>query len=174
MIRSICEKCKNNTFYDFKGFGDNRNIIGCFNTQCAEWDWEHENVFENIEEEFESILLDKTGFCGCGMPKEALFFLRDFINLILIRNSISENQRVSGVSAVKSIVDNAWEEYKLGIKNLIINNYQSVEYIIYYLLADKNIFEHGGSVPGWLEDKEFKEMLDIFCEIKEKVDANLS
>jgi hypothetical protein len=50
-------------------------------------------------------------------------------------------------------------------KLLIFENWNMVRYVLNYFINDKDIFDHGGSVIGWLTDKDFKEQLDIWHEL---------
>ena len=71
------------------------------------------------------------GFCGCGCPDDALRFVGDVLELIGDR---FEKESFVDDSA-KMFCDNT-----------------GLEYLVYYLLDNRGLIEHGGSVPGWLTD----------------------
>jgi hypothetical protein len=83
MIRTICEQCKELTFYDFNS-SRQRHICGCFNTKCI--DFEEKNYCVNIDEELECIILERLGFCGCGLPEDAIIFIKAYIDLLIKHN----------------------------------------------------------------------------------------
>lgn len=87
-----------------------------------------------IEEIQESL-----GFCGCGQPETVLLFLKEVLELI-------SDEPAEGVT---------FDEWYPGhrAKELALFHSDGIAYFVWYVLADKDITEHGGSVPGWLTEK---------------------
>lgn len=75
------------------------------------------------------------GFCGCGRPDDAL---RLIINIMKTRAFPDKDLTVLDFRDTAALVrDNA----------------EVAAYIIFYLLDEKGLTEHGSSVPGWLTAK---------------------
>ena len=92
----------------------------------------------------ESALGSVLGFCNCGMPTEALRFIWKVLELI--------GEETEGT----------WEEWYKGHReraDKLFHKDHGIKYVVYYLLAEKGLTEHGGSVPGWL-DGLGKDILD--------------
>ena len=89
-----------------------------------------------------SYLEDMLGFCGCGYPVSALQF----------------------VSKLLELIDGRFENHKFqdDIDTLSGNNI-GLEYLLFYFLEDKELTEHGTSIPGWLTEygKEFLQELKL-------------
>lgn len=94
------------------------------------------------------------GFCGCGMPTEAMKYIRDVMqhveNLRLMRHSV-ENTPIT-----RDAMYDKWSE-----DGKAIFSNQGAEYFAYYVLDAKGLTEHGGSVPGWLTPKGREVLSDI-------------
>ena len=87
----------------------------------------------------EDLLRYQVGYCGCGDPESALKYLArvlDFVN------------RYLDVGA-----DDGTEAELFPVEGSIWHTY--------YMLDDKELTEHGSSVPGWLTDKGRELMEDI-------------
>jgi hypothetical protein len=82
------------------------------------------------------VLCGLLGFCGCGVPESALRFIRDILLCI------DRRYNAKGVP---------YEEYRTEMDRLTHDD-EGVEYTVLYLLTEKKLLEHGGSVPGWLTD----------------------
>lgn len=100
--------------------------------------------YDDLEfETFDSLIQHKLNWCGCGMPDQAqrmiMKALRHINNLQLL---VNENKL-------------SWEEWNADSKLL----FGYWEYVIYYILDEKGLTEHGSGVPGWLTDKG-KELLE--------------
>lgn len=105
---------------------------------------EHGTSFENIEQFLSSIF----GFCGCGAPWAAL-------------KKVAETMR-----AIQDCMDGkiTWEQ-----RNALIPD-EGLRYIVWYMLDDRRMIEHGSSVPGWLTEqgKLILEDLEEYLKLKEK------
>jgi hypothetical protein len=81
------------------------------------------------------VTLDSLGFCGCGLPTEAMVFLRDVLQVL------------NG----KQGVDFKSFDAKLGELGLPDGG---LRYFVFYMIDHLGLTEHGGSVNGaWLTDK---------------------
>lgn len=98
-----------------------------------------EEVYYEDAESF--ILSGILGFCGCGMPEDAGRYIRDVLKHIEILANLSREVDWSANYA-------SWTEQG---KKLFAS--QGAEYFAYYVLSEKELTEHGGSVPGWLTEK---------------------
>ena len=93
----------------------------------------------------ESVYLGILGFCGCGMPDEAIRYVRDCLRYIAdLQDTVlpvkGRDQR-----------DIAYKRWENAGKMLFVN--EGCEYFMYYYLDNLGFTEHGGSVPGWLSDE---------------------
>jgi hypothetical protein len=116
-----------------------------------------------IQEEIEGELLERLGFCGCGMPNAALILIHELLIYIEERWSTHYNGPFQGPE---------WESHcksdKDAIKHVIERNYDGICYVLFYLLDHKRITSHGGSVPGWIEDDDFRDKLKNYIEYIKK------
>lgn len=92
------------------------------------------------------------GFCGCGMPDENIYFVRDGLQHIDNLSKCFEDQ------ANKDAAYDKWSE-----RTLEIFGSNRGAYFFYYWCDNKLLVEHGGGLPGWLTDKG-KELLADLCE----------
>lgn len=105
-------------------------------------------------EDAESLIsIGVLGFCGCGMPGDALEYVRSALQLVNDLKKIAWGDR----SAYKQ-----WEKRK---RKLFADD--GAEYFMWYFLDDKGLTEHGTSVPGWLTDKGV-ELLSYLNELRNK------
>lgn len=109
------------------------------------------------------VMIYRLGLCVCGKPEDLLHLIYDYIkfkeqNRILIQNI--------GISHAE------WPAYcdqRAALKKQLLFKHQvALEYLLYYFLDSKNIFEHGTNVEhGWLNDQDFFEKL---CDWKKMYD----
>ncbi len=92
----------------------------------------------------EDVLSDALGFCGCGAPDTALRYVRNILHAISQRCP-DPHTHEEWLAWYRTVSRPAIEA--------LFNNDPGAEYLAYYLLDDKKLTEHGGSVPGWLTDK---------------------
>ena len=85
------------------------------------------------------------GFCGCGVLEKALLFVKKSLELLEFEDRFENYE--------------AWREKVTG--HFIT---ESCEYFTWYFLTEKELLEHGGSVPGWLTDLG-KEILEDLKEL---------
>lgn len=95
---------------------------------------------------WEDALGDVLGFCGCGRPEDALLYIR---NLLRILNEDSPDSFGPGGREKW----NEWYKNHRARIDTFFHNDSGAEYLAYYVLTDKDLLEHGGSVPGWLTQK---------------------
>lgn len=86
------------------------------------------------------------GFCGCGMPEEALDYILDILQLIQDRGLIHSDTLT-------------WDDWKTRERKIFPS--QGSAYFAYYVLDEKGLTEHGGSVPGWLTPKGEELLSDL-------------
>lgn len=87
----------------------------------------------------EGLLGTYMDFCGCGIPEEALKFIRSALNQV---------NRLKEVVLEDKLTYKEWEQEN---KEIYFN--AGIEYFTYYMLDNYGLIEHGGSVPGWLSEK---------------------
>ena len=93
-------------------------------------------------EDAESFILSGIlGFCGCGMPEDTGKYIRDVLMHV---------DKLANLSRGEGWVDR-YAEWGSDGKKIFANS--GSEYFAYYVLSEKELTEHGGSVPGWLTDK---------------------
>lgn len=89
---------------------------------------------------------DVLGFCGCGSPETALLYVLKILRVL------DEKGPDSWGPGGKD----AWNEWYAAHRarlDGVFHGDAGAEYLAYYLLDNKNLTEHGGSVPGWLTGK---------------------
>jgi hypothetical protein len=90
---------------------------------------------------------DALGFCGCGRPDDALLYVRNVLRHV-------HSLKTDGWPLLEGIGPKpAWDEWIKGHRErgeTLFHGDTGAEYLVYYLLADKGLLEHGGSLPGWL------------------------
>ena len=91
------------------------------------------------------------GFCGCGCPEVALKFYRAVLRFI---NEPKPQERG------REAWDVWWKEHRVRA-DAIFHGDDGIEYAAYYVLDDKKLIEHGGSVPGWLTGKGEQVLADL-------------
>lgn len=98
------------------------------------------------------------GFCGCGCPYDVAEYIRQALQSIYdIEQKVWTNK----------VTYNEWKNDNDNKKKKKIYSSQGAEYFIYYVLDQKGLTEHGGSVPGWLTESGKELLLDL-NELKEK------
>lgn len=101
----------------------------------------------DLDEELERILQD-LGFCGCGNPEAAAEFMREGMQIIADQRKGPHYTRNAGR------FDPEFEQWVKDHQARELAHFGSrgSAYFFYYWLCDKDLEEHGGSVPGWLTD----------------------
>lgn len=94
------------------------------------------------------------GFCGCGMPTEAMKYIRDVMQHVENLHVLNNPDELTP-DARSALYDKWAEDGKAIFPN------QGAEYFAYYVLDAKGLTEHGGSVPGWLTPKGREVLSDI-------------
>lgn len=107
-------------------------------------------IFNSLQEEYGAtidevfvfdIIGQKLGFCGCGLPEDAIDYCYQGL------------KRVESLALSKSDFPNPFAS-------------EGEEYFFFYWLDKKGFTEHGGSVPGWLTEKG-KDMILAIEEARE-------
>lgn len=112
--------------------------------------------FKNWDD-VKSELLERLGFCGCGLPDDALQLIHDLIEFIDGRFN-KECNASAGSDKWKSHCD----DMRASLRKVLHDNMSGIEYVLFYLLDNKEITEHGGCVPGFIVDKEFMNTLKSY------------
>ena len=90
------------------------------------------------------------GFCTCGAPDAALTLMRDAMRLIELRGPSNPRQH------------RQWfDEVYVPRLREVFGEFDGAQYVVWYLLEDKGLTEHGGSVPGWLTPKGHEVLADL-------------
>ncbi len=92
----------------------------------------------------EDYLCAQLGFCGCGMPNEALKFTRDALQLIEDLHTLNHRPECDE----RTIWEKHYDDWNAKVAQLLPTN--GHEYFVWYFFDAKRLTEHGGSVPGWL------------------------
>jgi hypothetical protein len=88
------------------------------------------------------------GFCGCGMPNEALDHVKQSLGIVYdLQNKVWTDE----------ITIEQWRESKSRVFAS-----DGAEYFMWYFLNEREFTEHGGSVPGWLTDKGKELLRDLY------------
>lgn len=114
---------------------------------------EEKQVFEYDSMDFETfdeVIQHILGWCMCGVPDQ------------------SQKAVMKALRHIANLQDLVWtkdmqfDEWNQQGRDL----FGEWEYAIYYVLDEKELTEHGGSVPGWLTDKgrELLELMESFYE----------
>lgn len=108
------------------------------------WYKDEEGTDHETEIDF---LCSRLGFCGCGMPEQAIKYAAHVLRLIYEHTESDTGGDVIAWS--KESYDKMCSFAKTG----------GERYFVWYVLDSKGLIEHGGSVPGWLtgDGKEFME-----------------
>lgn len=93
------------------------------------------------ETDNESDIMDELGFCGCGMPVDATEYVLAVLEHI---------DRLKTHVWEKALT---WEQWNAEGDTIFTND--GAAYFAYYVMAEKGLTEHGGSVPGWLSEKGY-------------------
>lgn len=94
---------------------------------------------------WDQALGDVLGFCSCGAPETALGYVLRILRVINMKHPES--------GGLPYDTFKVWydAEYRPAV-DAIFHGDAGAEYLAYYLLTDKELIEHGGSVPGWLTE----------------------
>ena len=107
----------------------------------------------------EGELCERLGFCGCGRPKESLSLINDLLEYVENYRSKPYTGAFQGAEWDKHCQDDVD-----ALNKVIADHPDGIKYILFYLISDKDITEHGGSVPGWIEDYDFKNKLKSYID----------
>lgn len=105
---------------------------------------EEECYYEDAESFISNSVL---GFCGCGKPEDAIEYVRNALQIV---------DDLEKLVWKKMMTYEAWEERK---KALFTN--EGAEYFMWYFLDNKELTDHGSSVPGWLTEKGVELLADL-------------
>lgn len=95
--------------------------------------WDYDNLGDYI-------MTGLLGFCGCGMPEEALKWLRDCLSDVEHRSNVEWKQEPP---VYQGRIHARMEPLPRG-----------VEYLLWYWMDSLQLIEHGGSVGGsWLTER---------------------
>lgn len=90
--------------------------------------------------------LQELGFCGCGNPEQAAEYLREGMQII------ADQRKGPHYTRGAHRFDPEFEQWCKDHSARELAHFGSTggAYFFYYWLADNDLEEHGGSVPGWL------------------------
>ena len=95
-----------------------------------------------------SVMGNVFGFCGCGSPDEAMKYMRDVMRLVNLKRP-------------EEIPWDDWYKTQRQKADDLFKGSPGAEYAAYYILNEKNLTEHGSSVPGWLTRKGEDVLVDL-------------
>lgn len=109
-------------------------------------------MLENTQEFIQDFYYNKLEFCGCGSPSDILYVIKNILNVI--------EKKLKDCDAK---IDNRYEVYQENLKNSLNQKDDSMEeefstnegivQIIYNVLTNVDVLEHGSSIGGsWLTD----------------------
>lgn len=103
----------------------------------------------------DELMIDRLKFCGCGDPESVLNLLHEFIEMVT-KHRNENSPHIGDMEKWKAHCDRQRKE-----KNDFIKDWSNeVIWLLFYILDEKEIFEHGGNVSGgWLKDHEYWEKL---------------
>ena len=84
-------------------------------------------------------MCDSLGFCGCGFPREALFFVRDGLHFIKHRNDDMPEKH-----------DPTWFDSVYQPREMSVFGSEGSAMFFYYWADKMKFTDHGNSVPGWM------------------------
>jgi len=118
--------------------------------------YEDENgcEFDNIEHFLQSKIL---GHCACGMPDDNLKLVHD---MLTIYQDFRDKDK--DLKFLSNEAKSTWNKKEDDFKNYVHENWQKFVYFFWYVMNDKKIMEHGGSVPGWICDDNFLEAIKLW------------
>lgn len=95
------------------------------------------------------------GHCCCGNPDD---------NLKLIYDMLKINQKYREIRGDKSYSElmQVYEHEQEELKNYVTKNCDKFINFFWYVMNDKEIMTHGGSIPGWIDDENFMDALEIW------------
>jgi hypothetical protein len=86
------------------------------------------------------------GFCGCGDNDSALKYIKDALQLVADLREV-RNKNLT------------WDDWRVRVNSVFSN--EGAEYFMWYFLDNKELTEHGSSVPGWLTTKGEELLSDL-------------
>ena len=98
---------------------------------------------EHIDDWTDQIQEGLLGFCGCGMAERNLIFVLGGLEIL---EAFGPPE-----GATRAESEQFWKERDARIAAHFGND--SSAYFFWYWCAQKDLTEHGGSVPGWLSTK---------------------
>jgi hypothetical protein len=110
--------------------------------------------FDDIGEFLQSKIL---GHCGCGMPEDNLKLVHDM--LTIYQDFWDKGQDLKMLSDESK---ENWDKKQQDLKNYVHENWEKFVYFFWYVMTDKDIMEHGGSVPGWICDDNFLDAIKLW------------
>lgn len=86
-------------------------------------------------------------FCGCGHPDYNLQYIRDvLLHVDRLKQEVWEKIT-------------PYDSWNADGKKLFTSDGQ--EYFTYYVLTERELIEHGGSVPGWLTELGYQVLEEL-------------
>lgn len=116
--------------------------------------------YDDIGEILQSKVL---GHCGCGNPEKNLKLIYDMIAM-----HTAFRQELEKYFRDNILKTQIFRDYKGKLQQYVNDNWEKFSDFFWYVMDDKGIMTHGTSIPGWVEDKNFMEALEIWHEEYEK------
>jgi len=112
--------------------------------------------YENLEDYIQTGIL---GFCECGQAENNLLYVLGGLELIN-----APKVDCWGKDLTKEDSDKWWNDYKE--RKLAHFGNKPAEYFFFYWTDKQGLTDHGGSVPGWLNENGYK-LLELLKKWKE-------
>lgn len=102
------------------------------------------------------------GWCWCGAPETVMTLIKDALELVAEKCPDGTNW-------------NDWYEAHKKREEALFGPNPGIRYFVWYMFDVMGLTEHGGSVPGWLDEKG-RELLEALrlCDLDFALQANQS
>lgn len=112
---------------------------------------------QDAERALDNLLITTIGFCGCGHSVDAREVIRKLLQAVFDHQQ--RNDAETEFSIARGSAEQMWNE----MKSAVTDNPDGAVYALLYWLNHAGLLEHGGSVPGWIDESGIKvlKMLQI-------------
>ena len=91
-------------------------------------------------------------FCCCGNPEDNLILIHDLLVL-------HETNREKTKDLPFKESSEAWDIHQEELKQFVHTHWKEFLNFFWYVMHQKDVMTHGGSIPGWVEDENFMDAL---------------
>jgi hypothetical protein len=101
----------------------------------------------HYDTETDLIMTGLFGFCGCGLPDECMRYIAGCL------------RGIADLSAANEKNDGKWDHYYKLVQEYEPND--GARYLLWYVLDNAELTEHGCGVPGWPTEKGLEVLEDM-------------